>query len=95
MEQKQHGKITTEESADSSKSSDDEFFFCAMRRLKQVKKQVDNAPIENDPDQDWRLQTKEESQTVRIGHRRSSGMLKPTQVLWKSQLEKNNRLKVR
>lgn len=51
MEQKQHGKRTTEESADSSKGSDDEFFCCAMRHLKQVKKQVDNALIENDPDQ--------------------------------------------
>ena len=52
MKQKQHGKRTTEESADSSKSSDDEFFCCAMRHLRQVKKQVDNALIENDPDQE-------------------------------------------
>lgn len=35
-----------------------------------------------------KFQTKEKSQTVRVGDKRSSKMLKPTQALRKPQLEK-------
>ena len=52
-----------------------------------------NALIENDPDR--RLKTKEESQTPKIGDRRSSGMLKIIQVLRELLQEKTSLLRVR